>query len=50
MRKLVRRIAMAVAAVAPGAVVLFYAGAAEAIPCHSACASDRRLKKNIQPI
>jgi hypothetical protein len=49
MRKLTRRVAMAVAAVVPAAVVIVFAGAAEAGTC-ALCSSDRRLKKNIQPI
>jgi hypothetical protein len=50
MRKLARRIAMVVATVAPSALIVLYAGAAEAANCELKCASDRRLKKNIQPI
>lgn len=50
MRKLIRRLAMGVAAVAPAAVVVVYATAAEAVNCGQPCHSDRRLKRNIQPI
>jgi hypothetical protein len=50
MRKLFRRLAMAVLGVAPAAVVVVYATAAEASNCGQPCFSDRRLKKNIQPI
>lgn len=45
-----RRLVMALTAAAPTAVVVVYAAAAEAVPCHSACASDRRLKRNVRPI
>lgn len=50
MRKLVRRLSLAVAAVTPVAVVVVFSAAAEASNCGQPCHSDRRLKKNIQPI
>lgn len=50
MRTLIRRLVMAVAAVAPAAVVVVFATAAEAANCGQPCHSDRRLKTNIRPI
>lgn len=51
MRKLVRRLVLAVSAGVPVAVMVTVANVAEAAPCHTqACMSDRRLKKNIRPI
>lgn len=49
MRTWTRRLAMAITGAFPAAVVLYFAGAAEAVTCQQAC-SDRRLKKNIRPI
>lgn len=50
MRTWTRRITMAVTGAIPAAVVVYFAGAAEAATCPLTCASDRRLKKNIRPI
>lgn len=50
MRKLFRRLALAVAAVAPAAVVALFATAAEASNCGQPCHSDRRLKTNVRSI
>lgn len=50
MRTRTRRIAMAVAGAFPAAVVVYFAGTAEAVICTMNCHSDRRLKKNIRPI
>ena len=51
MRKLVRRLALAITTGVPVAVFVVLATAAEADACRTmACSSDRRLKKNIRPI
>lgn len=51
MRKLVRRLVLALSTGVPVAVLVASATIAEAAPCHTqACMSDRRLKKNIRPI
>lgn len=51
MRTWTRRLAMAIAGAFPAAVIVYFAGAAEAAEhCGQSCWSDRRLKKNIRPI
>lgn len=50
MRAWTRRLAMAITGAIPAAVIVYFAGTAEAIGCTMNCSSDRRLKKNIRPI